>query len=55
MLESTSASLTFSGSGPLLQIQANLNEAQTALQPQRRPELAQSLKALPPVNAGLWR
>lgn len=53
-LTALSASLELAGTArPLLGIQANLDEAQYYLQPQRRPELAQSLKSLPPVNSGL--
>lgn len=48
------ASLELTGTArPLLEIQSRLNEAQSYLQPQRRPALLPIFKSLPAINAGL--
>lgn len=55
-LAALTASLELVGTArPMLQLNAKLDEAQAYVQPQRRPELARSLKALPAINARLLR
>jgi hypothetical protein len=50
-LQAMSASLELIGTArPLLQIQQNLNQAETYLLPENKPLVGYALKALPPIN-----
>lgn len=55
-LVAQSAALELAGAArPLLQTQANLNEAQACLQLERNPAIGQAARELPAINAGLLK